>query len=177
MMCCIYKIKEHCRNRLDSCRMKQKMDHFRFSCSVDGGGPRSRCSNRNRRERKRQSGAREMNTEEITRWRRKRWMTVEGMRNVDRMLYQTGRLSSLFRIRMRVRLTYSCTRTTSRYPFYSPFRVSSPRTRAHAHSHREAAEEYARIWRVGEKWKKKRIGGKQSACTGGRALCIKSTEV
>jgi len=90
------------------------------------------------------------NTEKITRWRRKRWMTIEGMRSVDRMLYQTGRLPSLFRIRMCVRLTYSCTRTASRYPFYSPFRVSSSRTRIHAHFHRKAIEEYACItkgWR------------------------------
>lgn len=150
------------------------MERFRFSCSVDEGN-RALVA-RFGGERKRQQRAREMNTEEIARWRRKRWMTVERMRNVDRMLYQTGRLPSLFRIRMCVRLTYSCTRTASRYPLYSPFRVFSPRTRAHAHSHREAVEEYLCAYLKGWRKMKKRGRRKQSACTGGRALYIKSKE-
>lgn len=115
--------------------------------------------------RERQRRTREMDTDEMARWRRRRWMTVEGVRNVGRMLYQTGRLPSLCRIRMRVRLTYSCTRTASRYPSYSPFRIPSPWTRAHAHSH-----SFEGLAKDGKKEEKRQSG--QSACIGGRALYI-----
>lgn len=59
---------------------------------------------------------------------RKRWMTADGGRgrNVGRMVYQTGRLPSLFRIRMRIRLTYSCTRTGVALSILLPFSHSLP---------------------------------------------------
>lgn len=52
-----------------------------------------------------------------------------GTGDVGRMVYQTGWLPSLFRIRMRIRLTYSCTGTTLPYPSYSLF-AFSPDVRA-----------------------------------------------
>lgn len=134
----VYEEKRECRNKFDN-RRRQRTDHF--DSHAVSKEPHSRCSNRRR---KKQRRAREMDTDEMTRWRKRRWMTVEGVRNVDRMLYQTRRLPSLFRIRMCVRLTYSCTRTASCYSSYSPFRIPSPRTRAHAHSHRDASEGLAK---------------------------------
>lgn len=143
--------------KLDSFKTRQRTDYFQFSCSVDGATTAFSLLESTKKETEPASardgygGDDQMTKEEVNN---------EGVRNVGRMLYQTGWLSFLFRIRTRVRLTYSCTRTASRYPFYSPFRVLFPRTRAHAYSHRAAPEEYMRIWRVGERRKKEERRGK-----------------
>lgn len=76
---------------------------------------------------------------------RKRWMTSGvGTRDVGRMVYQTGWLPSLFRIRMRIRLTYSCTGTTLRYPSYSLFAFCPDVRELYACSSASASEENGR---------------------------------
>lgn len=99
--------------------------HFRISCSVDGVAAFSCCSRNddddNDEERRERRGVEAMrrkrrdDEKEVDDERRKE------RRDIGRMVYQTGWFPSLFRIRMRIRLTYSCTGTTFRYPSYSLF--------------------------------------------------------
>jgi len=111
------------------------------------------------------------------RWIRRRWPDDErrsewrSKRNVGRMLYQTG-LPSLFRIRMRVRLTYSCTRTASRYPFYLPFSRSFPaNTRSRTFPPRRVRRVCA-YWRVDERWKREE--GRSRVHVSALYACIQS---
>lgn len=100
-----------------------------------------------------------------------------GARDVGRMVYQTGWLPSLFRIRMRIRLTYSCTGTTLPYPSYSLF-AFSPDVRA-VYVRASAFGRRKRIDRGGfgeERGDEGRGRERESTCTN-QALYIKSTEV
>lgn len=104
------------------------MDRFRFSCSVGGAALSLLSVRRGKNERLAARRRYERGDDQMT---RKRWMTVERGTYTGRMVYQTGRLLSLFRIRMRVSINIQLHQdrrgAASRYPSYSPFRSRSRR--------------------------------------------------